>query len=68
MTNKEIKCPICESKELIKRGVIKTESKGDRQRYGCKKCGKRFIPDEPFFRMSNTYPYKQLSFCHGFSF
>jgi len=52
MTNK-IKCPICESKELIKRGVIKTESKGDRQRYGCKKCGKRFIPNEPFFRMRN---------------
>ena len=52
MTN-EIKCPICKNKELIKRGVIKTESKGDRQRYSCKKCGKRFIPDEPFFRMRN---------------
>ena len=53
MTN-EIKCPICKSKELIKRGAIKTESKGDRQRYSCKKCGKRFVPVEPFFRMRNN--------------
>lgn len=52
MINKQIKCPECESKEIIKRGILQTESKR-KQRYGCKKCNHRFIEDEPFKRMRN---------------
>lgn len=54
MKNKQILCPECNSKEVIKRGILKTENKGKRQRYGCKKCDHRFIKDEPFFRMRNN--------------
>ena len=53
MINKETICLNCESKEIIKRGILKTENKGNRQRYGCKNCSHRFIQDEPFKRMRN---------------
>ncbi len=53
MINKETICPNCESKKIIKRGILKTENKGNRQRYGCKDCSHRFIQDEPFKRMRN---------------
>jgi len=52
MTNETL-CPKCNSKEVIKRGILKTENKGKRQRLGCKTCNHRFIIDEPFFRMRN---------------
>ena len=61
MINKELKCPECQSKEVIKRGILKTENKGKRQRYGCKKCNHRFIQDEPFFRMRNNE--KAITLC-----
>jgi len=35
-------CPYCQSEELIKRGVRKTQA-GDKQRFSCKKCKKKFI-------------------------
>jgi len=53
METKEIKCPFCNSKEIIKRGLIKTENRDKTQRYGCKTCNNRFVLDNPFFRMRN---------------
>ncbi len=35
-------CPSCSSEDLIKSGIRKTKS-GDKQRYVCKKCKKRFV-------------------------
>ena len=32
------KCPYCKSKEIIKRGLRQTKSRGQLQRYSCKKC------------------------------
>lgn len=49
----ELICPKCLSKEVIKRGLIKTENRESTQRYGCKKCNNRFVLDNPFFRMRN---------------
>jgi len=61
MITKEIRCPECNSKEIIKRGILQTENKGNRQRYGCKKCNHRFIIDEPFKRMRNQD--KKITLC-----
>lgn len=36
----EVRCPHCESSDVIKRG--KDESQPDRQRYDCKACTRRF--------------------------
>lgn len=52
MTNK-IRCRFCKSKETKKDGIRKTENRGGVQRYKCKKCGKRFIQKDAFFRMRN---------------
>ena len=54
METKEILCPKCKSKEIIKRGLIKTENRNLTQRYGCKDCKHRFVLDHPFFRMRNN--------------
>ena len=35
-------CPLCNSKNLIKRGIRKTELE-EKQRYSCKDCKKRFV-------------------------
>jgi len=53
METKEILCPKCESKEIIKRGLIKTDNRNNTQRYGCKSCNNRFVLDNPYFRMRN---------------
>lgn len=53
METQEIKCPFCNSKEVIKRGLIKTENKESTQRFGCKSCNNRFVLDNPFYRMRN---------------
>lgn len=47
-------CPFCKSKEVIKRGVRKTQNRGQIQRFSCKKCNKRFIQKDGFYRMRNT--------------
>jgi putative transposase len=41
-TPKKDCCPFCQSEDLIKRGVRKTQA-GEKQRYSCKKCKKRFV-------------------------
>lgn len=39
---KDLKCPVCNSTELVKNGVLK-----NKQRYRCKKCKKQFTPGQP---------------------
>ena len=51
---KDIICPRCKNKEIIKRGYIKTKVKGKRQRYYCKSCNTKFIPQDAFYRMRNS--------------
>jgi len=53
METTQIICPKCNSNEVIKRGILKTE-KGDRQRLGCNHCNHRFILNTPFKRMRNN--------------
>ncbi len=45
-------CPICKSKNVIKRG-IRTTSYGEIQRYGCHDCNHRFIVDKGFSRVKH---------------
>lgn len=54
MENKEIICPKCKSKEVVRRGYIKTKIRGKRQRYFCKNCNKKFLPKDAFYRMRNS--------------
>lgn len=66
----KIICLNCNSKEIVKRGFKQTEAHGLRQRYFCKSCYKRFIPQDSFFRMRNS-PQKITCaldlFCRGLS-
>ncbi len=48
------KCPYCNSKEIIKRGLRKTKNRGEIQRFSCKSCNKRFVENNGFFRMRNN--------------
>ncbi len=50
----EIRCPYCSSNEVVKRGLRKTQNRGKIQRYSCKKCNKRFVVNDGFFRMRNN--------------
>lgn len=50
----KITCPKCNSKNIRKNGNRKTENRGLIQRYKCKDCSNRFVPDNGFFRMRNT--------------
>jgi transposase-like protein/IS1 family transposase len=47
-------CPNCDSYNIVKRGIRKTENRGKIQRFGCKDCNKRFVIDLGFFRMRNN--------------
>ncbi len=51
---KKVSCPFCSSTNIIKRGKRKTDNRGLIQRYGCKKCNKRFVVDDGFFKMKNS--------------
>lgn len=53
MENDKIACPHCKKKEAVKRGFFQTQT-GKQQRYFCKSCNKKFIPQSPFYRMRNT--------------
>jgi len=52
MENK-IKCPYCKKEDVVRRGYFITQAHGTQQRYFCKGCGKRFIPQNAFYRMRN---------------
>ncbi len=53
MKNIEINCTHCNSKEVVKRGYFQTQAHGKQQRYFCKSCSKKFIPQNAFYRMRN---------------
>jgi transposase-like protein len=52
MDRDEIRCDQCESLNVIKRGVRKTKS-GEKQRYECKECGRRFTDNREKYRKAN---------------
>lgn len=54
--NREVKiiCPKCKSESVVKRGTFTTQAHGKQQRYFCKSCNKKFIPQTPFYRMRNS--------------
>jgi len=54
MEKQEVMCPKCESNEVVKRGYILTKINNKKQRYYCKRCDKKFIPQSPFYRMRNS--------------
>lgn len=49
-----LKCPRCQSEEVIKYGTRKTDNRGNIQRYLCKKCNDTFIENDGFYRMRNN--------------
>lgn len=52
MENKII-CRYCKSEKIVKRGLTKTNNRGNQQRYLCKDCKRTFIKDEGFYKMKN---------------
>jgi putative transposase len=48
---KNLSCPNCNSKAIIKWGKRKTENRGKIQRYKCKNCDNTFVVNDGFFRM-----------------
>jgi putative transposase len=61
MENNKITCPHCKSKEVIKRGYFKTQAQEKQQRYFCKSCSKKFIPQNAFYRMRNRQ--EKITLC-----
>jgi len=53
----KIICPCCKKENIKKDGIRKTLNRGLVQRYKCKECSHRFIPDDGFKRMRNS-PHK----------
>src|SRR3989344_3738178 len=54
MKIKEIVCSGCKSNVVVKRGCFETKAHGKQQRYYCKSCKKKFIPQTAFYRMRNN--------------
>lgn len=48
------KCPYCQSRQTVKRGLSPTKNRGKQQRYLCKDCRKTFIEDLGFWKMKNS--------------
>ncbi len=61
MENNKIICPKCKKDSIVKRGSFHTKAHGKQQRYFCKSCNKKFIPQSPFYRMRN-HP-KKITLC-----
>ena len=49
-----IKCVHCKAQKYIKKGLRKTQNRGNIQRYKCLDCNKLFTNDEGFYRMKNN--------------
>jgi transposase-like protein len=58
---KNLSCPKCKSKDIIKRGFRKTDNRGKIQRFSCNSCHHRFIDNDGFYRMRNND--KKISLC-----
>jgi transposase-like protein len=50
----KITCPKCKSEEVVKRGFFSSKAHGKQQRYYCKSCNNRFIPQTAFYHMRNS--------------
>ena len=48
-----IKCIYCKSQNYIKKGIRKTQNRGNIQRYKCLECNRLFTNDDGFYRMKN---------------
>ena len=48
-----IKCVHCKSQNYIRKGIRKTQNRGNIQRYKCLECNRIFSNDEGFYRMKN---------------
>jgi len=53
-TKQTIKCMHCKKSNYIKKGLRKTQNRGNIQKYKCLECGKYFTNDEGFYRMGNS--------------
>lgn len=51
---KQVICPHCNKDSIVKRGSYQTAVKGKIQRFYCKKCDKKFIIRDGFYRMRNS--------------
>ncbi len=51
---KNLLCPHCKSREIVKRGFFQTKTYSKRQRYFCKNCSRKFIERNAFYRMRNS--------------
>ena len=49
----QIKCIHCKAQNYIKKGIRKTQNRGNIQRYKCLECNKLFTNDDGFYRMKN---------------
>jgi len=52
--NNKVKCVFCKKSNYIKKGIRKTENRGNIQKYYCKECHKFFTQDNGFYRMRNS--------------
>lgn len=52
--NVAIKCKFCKSQNFIKKGIRKTQNRGNIQKYYCRDCHKFFTADLGFYRMRNS--------------
>ena len=48
-----IKCVHCKAQNYIKKGIRKTQNRGNIQRYKCLECNRLFTNDDGFYRMKN---------------
>ena len=58
---KNLLCPKCKNKDIIKRGFRKTDNRGKIQRFSCNSCHHRFVDNDGFYRMRNND--KKISLC-----
>ncbi len=50
----KIKCVYCGNSNYIKKGIRKTQNRGNIQRYKCLDCNRLFTNDNGFYRMKNS--------------
>ena len=48
-----VKCIFCKSADKIVKAGFRYNASGKKQRYWCKKCGNRFVPNDGFWKMKH---------------
>ena len=56
-----VKCIFCKSADKIVKAGFRYNASGKKQRYWCKKCGNRFVPNDGFWKMKH----QARSDCRG---